>query len=79
MEIRDVVDSDWAAVWGFLQQSVAPGGTYYWPPDTIEEGDDRQPGSQFAPRRAGGHQTWLPMPISRFAAKKASEPRRAAR
>src|SRR5688500_5892860 len=38
MEIRDAVDSDWAAVWGLLQQSVAPGGTYYWPPDTSEEG-----------------------------------------
>jgi ribosomal protein S18 acetylase RimI-like enzyme len=25
MEIRDVVDSDWAAAWGFLQQIVAAG------------------------------------------------------
>ena len=37
MEIRDVVDSDWAAVWGFLQQIVAAGDTYCWPPDTSED------------------------------------------
>jgi GNAT superfamily N-acetyltransferase len=36
MEIRDVVDSDWAAIWGFLQQIVAAGDTYCWPPDTTE-------------------------------------------
>lgn len=34
MEIRDAVDSDWAAVWGFLQPIVAAGDTYCWPPDT---------------------------------------------
>lgn len=38
MEIRDVVDSDWAAIWGFLQQIVAAGDTYCWPPDTSETG-----------------------------------------
>jgi len=37
MEIRDVVDSDWAAVWGFLQQIVAAGDTYCWPSDTTED------------------------------------------
>jgi GNAT superfamily N-acetyltransferase len=37
MEIRDVVDSDWVAVWGFLQQIVAVGDTYCWPPDTSED------------------------------------------
>ena len=37
MEIRDAVDADWAAVWGFLQQIVAAGDTYCWPPDTSEE------------------------------------------
>ena len=26
MEIRDVVDSDWAAIWGFMQQILAAGG-----------------------------------------------------
>ncbi len=25
MEIRDVVESDWASVWGFMQQIVAAG------------------------------------------------------
>ena len=37
MEIRDVVDSDWAAVWGFMQQILAAGDTYCWPTDTSEE------------------------------------------
>ena len=37
MEIRDAVDSDWADVWGFLQQIVAAGETYCWPPDTSED------------------------------------------
>ena len=37
MEIRDAVDADWAAVWGFLQQIVGAGDTYCWPPDTSEE------------------------------------------
>ena len=37
MEIRDVVDSDWAAVWGFLRQIVAAGNTYCGPPDTSED------------------------------------------
>ena len=37
MEIRDIVDSDWPAVWGFLQQIVAAGDTYCWPPDTTED------------------------------------------
>ena len=37
MEIRDVVDSDWAAVWELLQQIVAAGDTYCWPPDTSED------------------------------------------
>jgi GNAT superfamily N-acetyltransferase len=37
MEIRDVVDSDWTAVWGFMQQILAAGDTYCWPTDTSEE------------------------------------------
>jgi GNAT superfamily N-acetyltransferase len=37
MEIRDVVDSDWAVVWGFLRPIVAAGDTYCWPPDTSED------------------------------------------
>jgi GNAT superfamily N-acetyltransferase len=37
MEIRDVVDSDWAAVWGFMQPILAAGDTYCWPTDTSEE------------------------------------------
>jgi GNAT superfamily N-acetyltransferase len=37
MEIRDVVDSDWAAVWGFMQQILAAGDTYCWPTNTSEE------------------------------------------
>ena len=53
MEIRDVVDSDWAAIWGFLQQIVAAGDTYCWPPDTSEargtsvvDGQARRPGAR---------------------------------
>ena len=38
MEIRDVVDSDWAAIWGFMQQILDAGGTYCWPTNTSEEG-----------------------------------------
>ena len=41
MEIRDAVDSDWAAVWGFLHQIVAAGDTYCWPPDTSEGPHER--------------------------------------
>jgi GNAT superfamily N-acetyltransferase len=37
MEIRDVVDSDWAAIWGFMRQILAAGDTYCWPSDTSEE------------------------------------------
>ena len=37
MEIRDVVDSDWAAVWGFMHQILAAGDTYCWPTNTSEE------------------------------------------
>jgi GNAT superfamily N-acetyltransferase len=37
MEIRDVVDSDWAAVWAFMQPILAAGDTYCWPTDTTEE------------------------------------------
>ena len=37
MEIRDVIDSDWAAVWGFMQPILAAGDTYCWPTDTTEE------------------------------------------
>ena len=37
MKIRDAVDSDWPAVWGFLQPIVAAGDTYCWPPDTSED------------------------------------------
>ena len=37
MEIRDAVDSDWAAIWGFLRQIVVAGDTYCWPPDTTED------------------------------------------
>jgi GNAT superfamily N-acetyltransferase len=37
MEIRHVVDSDWAAVWGFMQPILAAGDTYCWPTDTTEE------------------------------------------
>jgi GNAT superfamily N-acetyltransferase len=36
MDIRDAVDSDWAAIWGFLRQIVVAGDTYCWPPDTTE-------------------------------------------
>ena len=38
MEIRDVVDSDWAAIWGFMQQILDAGDTYCWPTNTSEEG-----------------------------------------
>ena len=37
MEIRDAADSDWVAIWGFLQQIVAAGDTYCWPPHTSED------------------------------------------
>ena len=37
MEIRDVIDSDWAGVWGFMQPILAAGDTYCWPTDTTEE------------------------------------------
>jgi RimJ/RimL family protein N-acetyltransferase len=37
MEIRDIVHSDWAAVWGFMRQILAAGDTYCWPTDTSEE------------------------------------------
>jgi GNAT superfamily N-acetyltransferase len=37
MEIRDVVDSDWAAVWAFMQPILAAGDSYCWPTDTTEE------------------------------------------
>jgi GNAT superfamily N-acetyltransferase len=37
MEIRDAVGSDWTDIWGFLQQIVASGDTYCWPPDTSED------------------------------------------
>ena len=37
MEIRDVLDSDWAAVWAFMQPILAAGDTYCWPTDTTEE------------------------------------------
>ena len=37
MEIRDVVDSDWAAIWGFMQQILDAGDTYCWPTNTSEE------------------------------------------
>ena len=37
MEIRDVVDSDWAAVWGFMQPILAAGDTYCWPTNTTED------------------------------------------
>jgi GNAT superfamily N-acetyltransferase len=36
MQIRDVVDSDWASIWGFMQQILAAGDTYCWPADTSE-------------------------------------------
>ncbi len=36
MEIRDVVDSDWAAIWGFMEQILAAGDTCCWPTDTSE-------------------------------------------
>jgi hypothetical protein len=36
MEIRDAADSDWAAIWAFLQPIAAAGDTYCWPPDTSE-------------------------------------------
>jgi L-amino acid N-acyltransferase YncA len=37
MKIRDAVDSDWPAIWGFLQPIVAAADTYCWPPDTSED------------------------------------------
>jgi GNAT superfamily N-acetyltransferase len=37
MEIRDVVESDWVPVWGFMQPILAAGDTYCWPTDTTEE------------------------------------------
>ena len=37
MKIRDAVDWDWPAIWGFLQPIVAAGDTYCWPPDTSED------------------------------------------
>ena len=37
MEIRDVANSDWAAIWGFMQPILAAGDTYCWPTDTGEE------------------------------------------
>jgi L-amino acid N-acyltransferase YncA len=37
VEIRDAVDSDWAAVWRFLRPIVAAGDTYCWPRNTSEE------------------------------------------
>jgi ribosomal protein S18 acetylase RimI-like enzyme len=37
MEIRDAVASDWAAIWGFMQQILAAGDTYCWPNDTSED------------------------------------------
>jgi GNAT superfamily N-acetyltransferase len=37
MEIRDVLDSDWAVIWGFMQQILASGDTYCWPTDTSED------------------------------------------
>ena len=37
MEIRDVVDSDWAAIWEFMQQILAAGDTYCWPTDSSED------------------------------------------
>jgi GNAT superfamily N-acetyltransferase len=36
MEIRDVVDSDWAVIWRFMQQILAAGDTYCWPTDSSE-------------------------------------------
>ena len=36
IEIRAVVECDWAAVWGFMQQILAAGDTYCWPTDTTE-------------------------------------------
>jgi GNAT superfamily N-acetyltransferase len=37
VEIRDAVDSDWPAIWGFMQPILAAGDTYCWPSDTSEE------------------------------------------
>jgi GNAT superfamily N-acetyltransferase len=37
MQIRDVADSDWAPIWGFMRQILASGDTYCWPTDTSEE------------------------------------------
>jgi L-amino acid N-acyltransferase YncA len=36
VEIRDAVDSDWAAIWEFLQPIIAAGDTYCWPSDSSE-------------------------------------------
>jgi hypothetical protein len=37
MQIRDVIDSDWPVIWGFMQQILAAGDTYCWPTDTSED------------------------------------------
>ncbi len=37
MDIRDALDSDWAAIWPFLQQILAAGDTYCMPTDTEED------------------------------------------
>ena len=37
MQIRDVLDSDWPAVWGFMRPILAAGDTYCWPTDTSED------------------------------------------